>query len=90
MGDSNQTVVAGGVGTAFTVVLLVVYRFVIPFFTAANHKRVRSVCCGRACVSSVDIENTTPVARGDATDHPATTGGGTGVGEKSGVGQPGS
>ena len=60
MGDSSQTMVAGGVGTGFTIVLFVLYRFVVPFFTVANHKRIRSVCCGRTCVSSVDVENTTP------------------------------
>jgi len=31
-----------------------------PFFTAANHKRVRSICCGRVCVTSLDVEDTTP------------------------------
>lgn len=25
-----------------------------------NHKRIRSNCCGRQIVSSIDIENTTP------------------------------
>ena len=62
MADDNQTLLAGGVGTAFTVVLFVVYRFVVPLFNAANHKRVRSVCCGKSCVTSVDVENTTPTA----------------------------
>jgi hypothetical protein len=60
MGDSSQTVVAGGVGTAFTLVLFVVYKFVVPFFTAANHKRIRSVCCGLGCTTSMDVEDTTP------------------------------
>lgn len=59
--DDNQTLVAGGVGTAFTVVLLIVYRFLIPLFNVANHKRVRSVCCGKFCVTSLDVEDTTPV-----------------------------
>lgn len=59
MGDS-QTLVAGGVGTAFTIALFVVYRFLIPLFNATNHKRIRSVCCGRNCVTSVDVEDTTP------------------------------
>ena len=67
MGDSSQTLVAGGVGTGFTVVLLIFYRFVLPLFNAANHKRVRSVCCGRTCVSSVDVENTTPTVLAAAT-----------------------
>jgi len=25
-----------------------------------NHKRIRSVCCNRACASSLDVEATTP------------------------------
>lgn len=60
MGDSNQTLVAGGVGTAFTMALLVFYKFILPLFNATNHKRVRSVCCGKTCVSSIDVEETTP------------------------------
>jgi len=75
MGDSNQTLVAGGVGTAFTVALLVFYKFIIPLFTMSNHRRIRSVCCGRSCVSSLDVEETTPKS-------------GSGVGAESGVGEP--
>ena len=59
--DHSQTLVAGGVGTAFTVVLFIVYRFLVPLFNATFHKRVRSVCCGHNCMSSLDIEDTTPV-----------------------------
>jgi len=59
MGD-NQTLIAGGVGTAFSIVLFVVYRFLIPLFNATNHKRIRSVCCGRNCTTSMDVEDTTP------------------------------
>jgi hypothetical protein len=29
-------------------------------YGAVNHKRIRSVCCSRVCVSSIDIEETTP------------------------------
>ena len=29
-------------------------------FAAFNHKRLRSNCCGRKAVISVDVENTTP------------------------------
>jgi len=29
-------------------------------FGALNHKRIRSNCCGRLTVSSIDVENTTP------------------------------
>lgn len=62
MGDS-QTLVAGGIGTGFTIALFVVYRFLVPFLTAANHKRIRSACCGKSCVSSVDVDDTSPVMR---------------------------
>jgi hypothetical protein len=29
-------------------------------YTLLNHHRIRSVCCNRMCISSVDIEETTP------------------------------
>jgi hypothetical protein len=29
-------------------------------FTAINHRRVRSTCCGVTTVSSLDVESTTP------------------------------
>jgi len=60
MGD-NQTLVAGGVGTAFTIALLIVYRFLVPLFNASNHKRIRSVCCGQNCVTSLDVDDTSPI-----------------------------
>ena len=30
-------------------------------YTAINHKRIRSTCCGKIAEASLDIENTTPV-----------------------------
>ena len=30
-------------------------------YTAVNHKRVRSRCCGKVLEASLDVENTTPV-----------------------------
>lgn len=30
-------------------------------YTAINHKRLRSRCCGKDIDASIDIENTTPV-----------------------------
>lgn len=59
--DETQTLIAGGVGTGFTIALIIIYRFLVPLFNAANHKRVRSVCCGKFCVTSLDVEDTTPV-----------------------------
>jgi len=33
-------------------------------YTAVNHKRVRSRCCGKLFDMSVDVDNTTPVKIG--------------------------
>ena len=41
---------------SFTIVLTAVSAFLIRF----NHKRIRSKCCGKDCISSVDVEDTTP------------------------------
>jgi hypothetical protein len=30
-------------------------------YTAVNHKRIRSKCCGKILEASLDVENTTPV-----------------------------
>ena len=45
-----------GVGTAAMTVLAIAYRI----YLAVNHHRVRSVCCNRACTTSIDVEETTP------------------------------
>jgi len=29
-------------------------------YMALNHKRLRSVCCNRHCITSLDIESTSP------------------------------
>jgi hypothetical protein len=50
----------GGIGAAVSVATFLLIHVLKPFFTAANHKRVRSICCGRVCVTSLDVENTTP------------------------------
>lgn len=42
----------GGLGVAMSVVGAI--------FAAVNHKRLRSNCCGRQAVVSIDVENTTP------------------------------
>ena len=44
---------SGGIGASIVVVAGLIY-------TAINHKRVRSTCCGRQVEASLDIENTTP------------------------------
>jgi len=44
---------AGGVGAAIMTLIGLIY-------TAINHKRVRSNCCGRFWTVSLDVDNTTP------------------------------
>ena len=60
MDNQGTILVGGGVGVAFSVVTFIVFRLVVPFISAANHKRIRSVCCGKTCVSSLDVDETTP------------------------------
>ena len=45
-----------GIGTGAMVVLGIAYRI----YLAVNHHRLRSVCCNRACTTSIDVEETTP------------------------------
>jgi len=59
MSDSDLAF-TGGIGAAISVVTFLLIHVLKPFFTAANHKRVRSICCGRVCVTSLDVEDTTP------------------------------
>ena len=47
---------SGGIGAGAVVVLGILYRV----YLAVNHHRVRSNCCGKEMVVSVDIEKTTP------------------------------
>ena len=63
MSDEGSMLMNGGIATAITVGTLIVARVVYPLFTAANHHRIRTVCCGTQCVSSFDVEETTPQAR---------------------------
>lgn len=44
---------AGGIGASIVAVLGLIY-------SAVNHKRIRSNCCGHLVSASVDIEPTTP------------------------------
>jgi hypothetical protein len=45
-----------GVGTGAMAVLGILYRV----YLAVNHHRLRSVCCNRACITQIDVEETTP------------------------------
>jgi len=56
--DSIATTVFAYVGGA-TAILGTLY-------TAINHKRVRSNCCGKVVEASLDVENTTPVKKVEA------------------------
>jgi hypothetical protein len=47
---------SGGIGAGAVVALGLAYRV----YLAVNHHRVRSNCCGKEVVVSVDIEKTTP------------------------------
>jgi len=47
---------SGGIGAGAVVALGVLYRV----YLAVNHHRVRSNCCGKELVVSVDVEQTTP------------------------------
>lgn len=40
----------------------IVLSILSTFYIAVNHKRLRSVCCNRLCVTSIDIESTSPTA----------------------------
>jgi len=60
MSDPSTVLTGGGIGVAFSVVAMIFVKFVYPACNAANHHRVRTVCCGKSCVTSLDIEETTP------------------------------
>jgi len=47
---------SGGIGAGAVVALGIAYRV----YLAVNHHRVRSNCCGKEMVVSVDVEQTTP------------------------------
>lgn len=47
---------SGGIGAGAVVALGIVYRI----YLAVNHHRIRSNCCGKELVVSVDVEKTTP------------------------------
>ena len=50
---------SGGIGAGAMVALGIAYRV----YLAVNHHRVRSNCCGKEIVVSVDVEKTTPPAQ---------------------------
>lgn len=40
--------------------IAIVTSLVTVIYGAINHKRIKSICCGKSCVTSIDIEQTTP------------------------------
>lgn len=50
---------SGGIGAALVLALGVAYRI----YTAINHRRVRSTCCGKELSASIDVEDTTPAEK---------------------------
>jgi hypothetical protein len=53
--DANQYI-SGGVGASVVIALIILKQI----YTAINHKRMRSNCCGRKLEASVDFEDTSP------------------------------
>lgn len=51
-----DNVTSGGIGAGTMVALGIAYRV----YLAVNHHRIRSTCCGKEMVVSVDVEQTTP------------------------------
>lgn len=47
---------SGGIGAVIVIILGVAYRI----YSAVNHHRIRSICCGRVLTASIDVESTTP------------------------------
>lgn len=49
---------AGGIGASIIAILSLIY-------TALNHKKIRSKCCGREVSASIDIEPSSPEKKQD-------------------------
>lgn len=56
----NYTIVGGSLGIASIVVSILTYL---------NHRRIRSRCCDKEFVASIDVESTTPKDKEDPKDH---------------------
>jgi len=41
-------------------IVALVISFIGSIVTIINHKRIRSSCCGKEIIASLDIENTSP------------------------------
>lgn len=47
---------SGGIGASIVVGLGIAYKL----YTAVNHHRIRSTCCGKDLEASIDVDETTP------------------------------
>jgi hypothetical protein len=47
---------SAGIGGTSIMIMGIVYKI----YTALNHRRLRSNCCGKILVAEIDIDNTTP------------------------------
>jgi hypothetical protein len=56
--DLNSGLAGGGIIAGALAVIGAIYK-------AVNHHRVRSKCCGKEVVASLDIEETTPPTKKD-------------------------
>ena len=50
--DSTQSIGLAGLITSLA--------SIAAYLIKLNHKRIRSKCCGKDCITSLDVEDTTP------------------------------
>jgi hypothetical protein len=65
-----DSVASGGIGASIVVGLGVAYKL----YTAVNHHRIRSTCCGKNLEASIDVDETTPKKSGLKIKVPDETG----------------
>ena len=53
---NSDILTTAGISSTLVISVLILYRL----YHAINHKRIRSNCCGKKLVASIDIEETTP------------------------------
>jgi len=53
---NSDILASAGISSTLIISAFVLYRL----YLTINHKRIRSNCCGKKLVASIDIEETTP------------------------------
>ena len=53
---NSDILTSAGISSTLVISAFVLYRL----YLTINHKRIRSDCCGKKLVASIDIEETTP------------------------------